>query len=293
MLGVSAYAQSQNSIAISPLTFEITANPGDVITNAVRVFNPGQEPITVVMHVEDFAPSGETGQAVVEAHQTSTYSIASWTTIENPEVTLGPGEQAVINHTIRVPFNAEPGGHYGALTAEARGGAAAGSGTAISQKVASLLLVAVAGDVKEELVISDFSGPGGIVLDASAVKFASRFENRGSVHLKPRGFVTVTDTFGRELATVALDQKNVLPQSRRLIETTWQPEGLVFGRMRAQLTAIYGSANEPVAASVDFWVIPIKVIGPPLGGLILLLAFVLFFRKRLKLALGVLIRGGK
>ena len=103
-----ANAAEISTIAISPLTFEITANPGDIITNALRVFNPGEEPVTIAVNIEDFSPTGETGQAIVETAETTTYSIASWTTIENTEFTLGPGEQAVVNHTIRVPVNAEP-----------------------------------------------------------------------------------------------------------------------------------------------------------------------------------------
>ena len=288
----AAQTDSGKAIAISPLTFEVTANPGDVITNALRVFNPGDEQVAVAVHVEDFSPSGETGQAVVSAAESTGYSIASWTTIENLEFVLGPKEQAIVNHTIRVPVNAEPGGHYGAITAEVRAGAVTGgSGTAVAQKVASLLLVAVAGDVQESLTISDFVGPGNLVLDASAVTFASRFDNQGSVHLKPRGFVTITDTFGREIATVALDQKNVLPGSKRLIETTWSPEGFVIGRVNAQLTAIYGSTNEPLAASTSFWVVPIRVVGPIGGGLLVVLVLGFVFRKRFALAFSILVRG--
>ena len=288
----AAQTDAGKTIAISPLTFEITANPGDVITNALRVFNPGEDTVAVAVHVEDFSPSGETGQAVVSAPESTTYSIVSWTSIENSELVLGPKEQAIVNHTIRVPFNAEPGGHYGAITAEVRSGAVTGgTGIAVSQKVASLLLVAVAGDVQESLTISDFVGPGNVVLDASAVKFASRFDNQGSVHLKPRGFVTITDTFGREIATVALDQKNVLPGSKRVIETTWQPEGFVIGRVNAQLTAIYGSTNEPLAATTSFWVIPMRIVGPVGGGLLLFLVFGFVFRKRFALALSIFVRG--
>ena len=287
-----ANAAEISTIAISPLTFEITANPGDIITNALRVFNPGEEPVTIAVNIEDFSPTGETGQAIVETAETTTYSIASWTTIENTEFTLGPGEQAVVNHTIRVPVNAEPGGHYGAITAEARSGAfVGGSGTALSQKVASLLLVAIAGDVREDLTITDFVGPSDVVLNASVVTLASRFENKGTVHVKPRGFVTVTDMFGRELATIALDQNNVLPGSKRLVETQWKPDRFIIGPLSAQLTAIYGSTNEPIAATTSFWMLPINVVGPVGGGLLIILVGGFLLRKRLGMAFSVLIRG--
>jgi hypothetical protein len=290
--GFPALAQTTgSSIAISPLTFEITANPGDVITNTVRIFNGSSDPVTVLIHVEDFAPTGETGQAVIEKAESTNYSIATWTSVDEQEKVIDPGIAGLVNFTIRVPLNAEPGGHYGAITAEVRGAAPGGGGSAIAQKVAALLLLSVAGDVQENLELVDFRGPSGPVLNAGAITLTSRFENKGTVHLKPRGFVTITDMFGKEVAQVALDQRNVLPGTKRVIETTWQPQGFTIGRMRAQLTAIYGSKNEPLAASVEFWVIPMNVVGPVLVTVGILLVLGILLRKRLALAFSVLVRG--
>lgn len=295
LLPLGAFAQqasTSSGIAISPLTFEISVNPGDEITNAVRLFNPGTGSLTITLQPEDFAASGETGQAIIEKAETTGYSIANWLTLDTTEVTLGPNEVGVANFTIHVPANAEPGGHYGAITAEAHAGAVAGgSGSAIAQKIAALLLVSVAGNVQEKLSLAGFNGPSSAVLNAGAITLTSRFENSGTVHLKPRGFVTVTDMFGKQVAQVALDQRNVLPGTKRVIETTWQPEGFTIGKMRAQLSAIYGSSNEPIAASVEFWVIPMNVVGPTLAALLVVLVLGFILRKRLGLAFSVLMRG--
>lgn len=292
-VSLNANAQtSESSLAISPLTFEITANPGDVVTNAVRLFNPSDGPVTIVMQVEDFAAQGEGGQAIIEEPETTAYSIATWTSLAKNEFVLGSNEVGLVDFTLAVPANAEPGGHYGAITAEARAGAVTGNASsAVAMKVAALMLVSVSGSVQEQLSIVDFAGPSGAVLDAGAITLTSRFENSGTVHLKPRGFVTITDTFGREVANISLDQRNVLPNSKRIVETSWQPEGFTMGRMRAQLAAIYGSANEPLVASVEFWVIPMNVVGPVLAvsTVVLVLGFVL--RKRLTLAFAVLFSG--
>lgn len=288
-----ASAQQGSGLAISPLTFEISANPGDVITNSVRVYNPNPQAIAVLFHVEDFAAEGERGQAIIEQAESTPYSIAQWTSIDQTEILIEPNIATLVNFTIRVPVNAEPGGHYGAITAEASGGAVDGSGAVIAQKVAALLLVSVAGEVRESLTVTDFAGPAGAVLDASAITLTSRFENSGTVHLKPRGFVTITNVFGREVAQVALDQRNVLPGTKRIVETTWQPEGFTIGKMRAQLAAIYGSTNEPITASVEFWVIPMNVVGPVLAALAALLIFGFLLRKRLAIAFSVLVRGQK
>ena len=50
---------AQVSVGISPLVFEITGNPGDVIENQVKVYNPSDSDVGIKMTVEDIAPTGE------------------------------------------------------------------------------------------------------------------------------------------------------------------------------------------------------------------------------------------
>jgi len=48
------YAQERIGISISPLTFELTANPGDTISNKLKVYNPTDSIISIKMEAEDF-----------------------------------------------------------------------------------------------------------------------------------------------------------------------------------------------------------------------------------------------
>ena len=146
-----AQAQSQGAVGltISPLTFELTANPGDVLTNKVRVYNPTDSAIAIRMETEDFTVSGEAGQVKIEPAETETYSLARWVKISPDNFTLEPKEQKVIDFTIEVPQGAEPGGHYGSVLATIGGVAGENlTGAAIAQKVGSLVLLSVAGQVK-------------------------------------------------------------------------------------------------------------------------------------------------
>jgi hypothetical protein len=283
------FAQA-TGVTISPLTFELTANPGDTLTNTLKVYNPTSSIISIKMEAEDIKAVGETGQVIVEPEVEATYSLKRWIKTEPAEFTLEPGEQKFVNFEISVPENAEPGGKYGSVLASTTGVVGKGAtGTAIAQKVGALLLLTVAGEVKEELKIVEFTAPP--FLEYGPVPFTMRFENTGTVHVRPRGFVTITNWWGKKVADVEFSQLNVIPGAIRKIETKWDNKWL-FGKYTAMLVGSYGTANLPFNPPVlEFWVFPWKIA---LGIFIILLLIFAFFyktRRRWRLALRVLLKG--
>ncbi len=290
LINTASAQKGEVGINISPLTFELTANPGDVLTNRLKVYNPTESVIGIKMEVEDFAVTGEMGEVIIEPAETETYSLAGWITTEPIEFTLGPREQKFVDFTINVPENAEPGGHYGSVLASTVG--AIGEeiiGTTIAQKVGALVLLTVAGEIKESLVVKEFSAPS--FLETGPVPFIIRFENTGTVHLRPRGFVVITDWRGKKAADVEFPQLNVIPGAVRKIETSWQNKWL-FGKYTAMLVGGYGTTNTPFNPPVlTFWVFPWKIV---LGVFLILLLVTFYFyktRKRWRLALRILIKG--
>ena len=292
-------------ISISPLTFEFRVDPGQEVSDEVRVFNSGSEVIFARIQIEDTTPTGERGQAVIGEAGSTTYSVAAWVELESDVVEVQPGEQRVIPFTLRVPEDAEPGGHYGALTVEnaPQAGPDGGTGATFAQKVAALMLVSVSGDVTEDVSLTDFFVsieqtrfrydwiPTNWILDPDNVTFVLRFENSGSVHVKPAGFVTIENALGNEIGKIPLDQRNVLPESARILEIPWEPEGLQIGKIRAEVNAIYGSRNEPLFAAQEFWVLPVSTLGPWVIGILVALILGFLLRKRLALAFRVIIKG--
>ena len=225
----SANAQAAIGLGASPLTFELTANPGDVLINQLKVYNTGDSIIGIKMEVEDFTVAGEIGHVKLEPAETETYSIARWISFEPGEFTLQPGEQKFVNFTISLPENAEPGGHYGAIlagTTAVVGGEFVGA--AVAGRVGSLVLLSIAGEVKEEIIVKDFSCSN--YSEYGPIPFTIRFENKGTIHVKPRGFVTVTNWLGKKVADVEFPQNNVLPNSVRKIETSWDEKWFWAGK---------------------------------------------------------------
>ena len=290
LVGIVFAQETGQGLSISPLTFELTANPGDVLTNKLKVYNPSSSAIIVKMEAEDFKAVGETGKVVVAPEENITYSLKRWVRIEPAEFTLEPKEQKFVDFIIEVPGNAEPGGKYGSVLATT-GGVMGDklTGTTIAQKVGALLLLTISGPVQESLTVKEFSAPH--FLEYGPVPFLIRFENIGTVHVRPRGFVTITDWRGKKVADVEFPQMNVIPNAVRKVEAKWDCKWL-FGRYTATLVGSYGTANLPFEPPVlTFWVFPWKIALGIFSIILLVLIFFFLTRRRWKLAMKVLFKG--
>lgn len=287
------FAQENNGggIAISPLTFELTSNPGDVLINKLKVYNSSDAVISVKMEVEDFKPVGEVGEVIVAPDEETTYSLKRWVKTEPEEFTLESKEQKFVDFIISVPQNAEPGGKYGTILVSVTGSVSADkiSGAAVAQKVGALVLLTVSGNVKEGLIVKDFSAPS--FLEYGPVPFFSRFENIGSVHVRPRGFISITDWRGEKAADIEFAQSNVIPGTVREIDSKWDAKWLI-GKYTATLVGSYGVSNTPLDPYViTFWVFPWKMAAGILLALLIIFIFFYKSRRRWKMAAKALFKG--
>ncbi len=279
------------SVGLSPLSFELTGNPGEVIENYITVGNPSNENVVLIqMTTEDFAPTGETGKVVVEPADTETYSLASWVKCEPEEVTLDPGGQKKIKFTITIPENAEPGGHYGTVIAGAKGVAGPEvTGATILPRVGTLVLLTVPGEAKEILGVKEFKTSQSY-FDQGPIPFMVKFENSGTIHLKPSAVITITDIWGKKVAEIPLTQKNVLPGAIRKFEASWDQDWLLGGKYMATLSGTYGQRDIPLESQViTFYAFPWKVA----LGIILAIIFFILTRRRWITAFGILLKGEK
>lgn len=285
---LNVFAQeSQVGLTITPLTFEISANPGTAIENKVEVSNPTQNTINVSMEIEDFSALGEEGGVAVGEQENEIYSLKKWVTATPKAFTLAPGANKVVTFRVDIPENAEPGGKYATILASVTGVTGPKqSGATINPKVGSLLLVSVSGPIKEDIQVKDFSVPG--FISRGPVPLVLRLLNEGTVHEKPTGVITVTDIFGNEVAKVNVPQKNVLPGAVRKVEAQLKNQWLWGLRYRATLSGSYGSQNTPLTASVDFWAFPWQIGVPALIVLIIVVWFIARTNKKIKKANQVL-----
>jgi len=297
----SVLAAGGMALGISPAIFEITANPGEVIENIVKVNNPTENVINVKMTAEDIEPSGEDGSVTVKSAGTETYSIASWIKCDPETFQLTPQEkEKAIKFTITVPQDAEPGGHYGTVVAGPNIVASTDmTGASIVPRVGTVILISLPGERKEQITVKDFYSQSkgdkdsfikNVFFQYPPIGFAAKFENKGTVHIKPVASVTITNLFGQKVDQIEFPSQNVLPGATRIINTEWKGKGFAIGRYTATLTGGFGTYNTPLSSSnITFWVIPIKEC-------LIVLAIIIFFiltRKRWLTALKIIITGKK
>lgn len=288
--------EDKKAISISPLIFDLQADPGDILKDKLRIYNPGDRKILVEMTAEAFLPIGEEGSVQIvdlEPELEKIYSLKKWIKIEPDIFEVEPHQEQIINFTIDLPKNAEPGGRYGSLVATVSGeGLMIGGtgGSQIMQRVASLILLAVAGETKENLLISEFKGPD--FQEFGPVNFVLKLENQGTVHVRPKGFVVITNWQNKKITDLPVPQSAVLPGAKRTINIVWNEKN-ILGKFTATLVGSYGLANTPITASWTFWVWPWKISIVILVILILLLILFIRARKRVGAALRILFKGEK
>lgn len=282
-------SSSGQGLEISPPLIEFSADPGQTISTKIKLRNVTQNNLITKGSVDDFVASDkEDGQPklLLDANNTSPYSIRAWVkTISDLKIL--PKEQKVEEVTINIPSDASPGGHYGVIRFAAVPEGLDSTGVALSASIGTLVLINVSGDVKESAKIVDFyvtnNNKKGTFFEYGPVSFVERINNTGNVHFKPSGEVIVRNTFGKQVASLKINDPpgNILPNSIRKFGQNLKTKNM-FGRYKATLTVLYGSTNKTMQQTISFWVIPYKLIAAILLGIIILFILLRFILKGYK-----------
>ncbi|MBI2551345.1 hypothetical protein HYV73_03300 [Candidatus Uhrbacteria bacterium] len=267
---LSVVQNDAEALTISPVLVEYEVGPGDAFVGSIRLRNEGKESSTFFTEIQDFEATGVQG-APNFIGKSTTRSLVDWVSFTEKTVTLAPGETKFVTYNISVPRNASPGGYFGGLIFSTSSPVAKQQIGTVAE-IATLLLLRVDGAVQETGRITAFSIPKG-TYSSLPVDFDIKFQNSGTVHLKPSGAIRVTNFLGGESAALPVngDGRNVLPNSERVFSAAWQKSALKddasefmkewrnfgFGPYTASLVLHFGAGGqETVSAQTTFWVIP-------------------------------------
>lgn len=297
------FAKGASALTISPPVIDVEVNPGEVKEQIITLYNEGTEAMLFSGYLEAFTPKGEAGEAQLVSG--NSYGALDWVSFGTNNFTLAPGEMKEVPIVINVPSTSQVGGYYVAAmwTAYANGSGESKEAmkkTTIVARVGSLVLIKVKGSVTEKLEILEFNADGNNYRSSLPVNFTARLKNSGNVHIKPAGYVTVVNMFGRVADNIPFngEDRNVLPSSTRKFNVVWQknadtvPAGLLhgitvelknfaLGKYSAQLSMEYGDDHNRLSSqAVTFWIIPWRIL-TGLGVCILLYCcIVILLRKR-------------
>lgn len=262
----SVSAQDRVPLVVAPARMQINVNPGENYNLSVKFINESQQPISGFVKVVDFIVTSDTGSPTLLDNLSyplsNQYSASSWITMPYEKATIAAQDIVRVNFKVKVPEDAKSGGHYAAVYFETSGLDQIGSGTAdqfsaTSSRVVSLISFRVNGEITESALVSGLVIPQFLQFGPIPVNF--EIFNKGDYHINPKGQVTVTNWFGREVDRETLQAKNIFPDAKRNFELklgkTW-----MFGKYTVDIAASYGEAGKVAKASQIVWVIPVVVI---------------------------------
>mgnify|MGYP001560033360 CR=1 FL=1 len=301
-LGVSTYTYA---LTITPIRYEISGDPGETITEKMRLINETKDSQTFYASFANFEARGDTGSPTfVDARE----GLGTWITTEQASINLAPGIQKEIEFKINIPKDAEPGGHFAADFWGTSPGRGSGQLT-IGTKTGMLVLLSVNGELREQAGLVDFDLHNSKnFYKQLPVGFQYRFSNQGNDRVKPAGSIIIRSILGWTVKKVDANpfDGNVLPGTTRKFNPEWSKRDSVdqrdqkqdrnekysfkqevkdewhnfaVGIYRAKVVASFGAANQTVKSNaVYFIVFPWELIL-----IILIIAIPIYFTLRILL----------
>lgn len=271
------------AMTIMPPILNLTLDPGTVVADVVQIHNEEEIPFKITPVTRNFyAVEGDENSGAPDFYAADEvrngYEMANWIEISDEGRVIQPGEWANIPFMIRVPEDAQPGSHFGAIQIMASKpdeiAPLEDSGISIERGTSILVFVRVNGDVVDELSVTDFATEPRYA--RLPVDFTIRVRNSGTSHQRPTGNVIIKDMLGRQVATPVINPgpqfRSILPGSTRRFDIMWQkrrlPEGaseyerqlknFAFGKYTATMILTYGPDDQQkvITSVTEFWVLP-------------------------------------
>jgi len=259
------------SVTIAPALVRAELTPGETWKSNIKVTNPNRYDISIGVSALNMRAIGEDGNTSLipqqQGFEIPVDALAQWMIFPNTTFFIPREKSVEVPFTISVPKDAPPGGHYGAVMVRASVGNTAqgigeGSGSKIAQEVSTIFLIKIAGNIREDGFIREFS-INKLFHQVADPSLFFRFENSGNIHLDIAGEVEVKNILNGYKKNVTLADNNdtflhVLPRSTRsvllkdnLVDEDWYS----FGVYKTTLRVHYGVEKKQNAERVLFFVI--------------------------------------
>jgi hypothetical protein len=292
--GVAGAADNSLALTITPPLAKINMEPGESLATALKVVNNNSYPVTIYAKAVDFQDKGNgeiqflnNGNLSPNPENSGVY-LSQWITLSQEKVEVEPFHPTLISFSIDVPKDAQPGGHYAAILVGTEPPADSTHGTEIkvSSYLSSLLLVTIAGDIKEKGMITQFVFSPRLYQGGTG-NFTVSFKNLGNVDLKPQGDIKIYDMFGKPKADIPVnltpDFGYVLPKAER----TWNnfkwsgDDFVIINRYRAELALSYGNSNTKQTdyQTFFFWGVNLRALAIIGGSLLALFLIIILLMK--------------
>lgn len=272
-----AYGVEVIGVKVEPSIIEKTVSGGENLDLSLRIHNISADAETLALISRDISGITETGLPIfTEDGEKTGLELSSWLVVPKESITVAPGESVEVPFTVKVPATPTPGTHIGAVFVTKAAERPKETGIGVGYQVATIVNLRVSGEANEGAEIIEFRTDKRIYFSPS-VKLLARVRNTGDLSVKPYGPVEIQDMFGKKVEVLLMNESvgAVLPKAIRQYEVIWEGEGLRFGRYEAILSLLYGEESKrTISASLNFWILPVKLALSVLGGIAVFSLFI-------------------
>ena len=281
LIPASTFAQNDAGIGLKPASIAEKMEPGEVRQFTVLVSNVSGQDQNYYLYKRNISGVRDGGVPIFSVNDGDTggFALSDWIQLESDRLEVKAGEEKPVSFILSVPNNASPCDHFGGIFVSAEPPEIKESGAAIGYQVANIVSIRVAGECIEQAQIRQFSTDN-YIYGKSEVNFNLKFENTGNTLLRPRGPLTITNMFGKEIANIIFneDQAGVFPGDTREFNFSWTSDLTGFGRYEAMVSPSFGEEGfkQTVFSTATFWILPMNIILPAAGilAVLLLIAYV-------------------
>ncbi len=203
-------AQAKTGITISPLRQEGTIDPGFVYAGTLLITNSGSQTQQISLSAETFNVTGQTYEYLFKTDTTE----SGWVSFDRSSLLLNPDETATVTYQVSIPIGTEPGGYYLALFALNRSDSSSVGGISPTERVASLLYLAVSGDATRTGQLVQLKSPYIVFGETS---WSATLQNKGTLHYRSVYSSKVSSILNHQLSFHE-DSRLILPGTIRLVE---------------------------------------------------------------------------
>ncbi|CAB4886741.1 unannotated protein [freshwater metagenome] len=194
-----------------------SAQPGDLIDDAVTLFNYGNVQMVFRVYATDALNNAEGQFDLLPGDKVPT-AAGSWVTVGQEKIVVPAGKQVTIPVKIAIPADAAPGDHVGAILASNSSPSIGESGQTVNldRRTGTRLYIRVGGALAPELAVADVLTTYHQALNplGGSATVTYRVENRGNVRLGGHVTGTVAGPLGLGRRTITLpDIPELLPGS--------------------------------------------------------------------------------
>jgi hypothetical protein len=227
--------------------------PGQSFQSQVLIVNKGGASGTAIISAVD-GLTGATSGIVYADNSAPRQDVGSWIILDETQVTLQPGGQAIVHFHGTVPQTAWVGQHVGGIAVENATTTASSPSSNIQIKTVQRTIIAVEIDnpgasvERLELSNAQFGGGNGQQI------LTLNLQNSGELFLQPTGTVTITDGSGKKIQSIPVKMDKILPHSSLAYPIALSGQALAPGDYQAIVSLTYGKTNQSLQVTKPFTV---------------------------------------